>query len=435
VETSTKWDTFCGIDLVLESKVLNPAALIKDAIGGLHSTSSNPVSITVTRMPVLEAWRDRKIAWRELTLPRAYPCTSLNLVPVGADRLLAFPPTCWQHYSHYYEHNEEKIMTLKADDFWLISVSEATASFEPDQQRTSGELPFMGLLQLSLPLPTDSGAIHYFHFSDGTATVLTGPDDVGLGQEMEADAEGHLRKFRLVGADTEPSISKIHFAADGPPVQKRFKFGKLAKPSDFRGSYRQDVAKFHDSLEHPQTQMALLARECRHLKVCNALTEEGYTRRVDVTGELGRQGSKKGYGKGKGCEGPLLEVRNTGTGDPGEILSSFGVVGGDCQALGESLVLLGGVEDGEDAFYDSMRLVEWQTGKLLHEVELGFEAPGGKYIEHEWRRGVLPGASQTFVCAFSMQSPQEYQSLAFATPAVIADRLTHLVHQKEDGFQ
>ena len=82
------------------------------------------------------------------------------------------------------------------------------------------------------------------------------------------------------------------------------------------------------------------------------------------------------------------------------------------QSLGDQLMLFAAVRAGEDAFYESMRLIEWQTQRVLREIPLKFEP---RYIEVEWPRGILSGSTQTF---FTCRMSRDYTDTVFhfATP-------------------
>ncbi|CAE7835944.1 unnamed protein product [Symbiodinium sp. CCMP2592] len=69
---------------------------------------------------------------------------------------------------------------------------------------------------------------------------------------------------------------------------------------------------------------------------------------------------------------------------------------------------------GEDAFYESMQLIEWPTQSKLREVPLEFRMG---YIEGEWPRGILAGSTQTF---FTCHEIDEYTEtvFVFATPEI-----------------
>ena len=67
---------------------------------------------------------------------------------------------------------------------------------------------------------------------------------------------------------------------------------------------------------------------------------------------------------------------------------------------------------GEDAFYESMQLIEWPTQTQVRKVPLEFVP---SYIEGEWPRGILSGSTQTF---FTCHESDEHSQtvIVFGTP-------------------
>lgn len=87
---------------------------------------------------------------------------------------------------------------------------------------------------------------------------------------------------------------------------------------------------------------------------------------------------------------------------------------GSCDA---ELLLCAGKNAGLDAFYETMRLIDWHTGTEVRTVPLDF---GPRYIECKWDRGMLPG-TQTFYTVYSGKDDNdaghgESVVVAFCTP-------------------
>ncbi|CAE7724848.1 unnamed protein product [Symbiodinium sp. CCMP2592] len=325
---------------------------------------------------------------------------------VGRDRLLAFPARpAWRRYLRSDGEFSDfigpyEIKRFEPSDIWLIGAYEPIA-LEGSVQISSG---YISARRLPLPLP-EGHSIHAFKLENGCATVLMAR---GLsGEAMEGLKDGRLQKFRLYGLEEE-DLRAVRFQAEGDPVPFKFKFPAVFQGHDPRGEGYYPVLDNFDWKEGDQSEGARGKRLERGPSLPDGIIGRNLCGRLLARDCVQQDGLniERGYN---------FEVSEVQEGGALQRLATWKVVGHiihQCQALGDRLLLMAGERSGEDAFYESMQLVEWPTQSKVREVPLKFEP---SYIESEWPRGILSGSTQTFFTCHEKNAFSEWV-FVFATP-------------------
>ncbi|CAE7248268.1 unnamed protein product [Symbiodinium natans] len=380
----------CGLRLMSGSRVLRDSETLEaSGLGGGGE-------VEVVRIPALELWRESKIVWSTIQVPVGGPlCEGAIVQQVGRDRLLAFPTRpAWRWYNEHLDESACKdhigkyeVKRFEPSDIWLIGANEPFA-LQGSVQAGSG---YVSARRVPLPVP-DGQAIHAFHFQDQLATVLTAPGRSG--EAMEGMKDGVLQKFRLCGVDAD-DLCAAHFQPEGPPVPFKFKFPAVTDGMDHRmEGYVPALRKFDwQEGDHSDGQAGGFTRppyvEVPGVDRCGQLVA-----RVCATQD---EDLEQLYGEVFNFE--VCELQDGG--EPKQLATwrAKGCINNRCQSLGDQLMLFAGLHSGEDAFYENMQLIEWQTQHVLREIPLEFEP---SYIECEWPRGILSGSTQTFfTCGMS----------------------------------
>ncbi|CAE7305982.1 unnamed protein product [Symbiodinium natans] len=395
----------CGLRLMFGARVLRDSETL-EALG-----LGDGGAVDVVRMPALEFWRESKIVWSSVKLPLGGPlCEGAVVEQVGRDRLLAFPTRpAWRRYDDNNSLEASpledfigkyEINRFERSDIWLIGANEPFA-MEGSTETSSG---YISVRRIPLPLP-EGQAIHAFHFEDGLATVLMA---TGLaGEAMEGLKEGMLQKFRLCRVEEE-DLRSAHFQPEGAPVPFKFKFPAVADGRDPRvGGYVAAMRNF-DWQEGDQSDGRTGKGRGRGSHVRSG--HDGLDRCGQLIARLGDQDPNQDVQRAfnfEVCE--LQEGR-----EPQRLAAwvAKGHINHSCQSLGDRLLLFSGEHAGEDAFYQCIQLIDWQTQEKIREIPLEYE-PG--YIECEWPRGILSGSTQTFFTCHMTHSYNE-TVFHFATP-------------------
>ncbi|CAE7018600.1 unnamed protein product, partial [Symbiodinium sp. KB8] len=275
-----------------------------------------------------------------------------------------------------------------ASDVWLIGANEPFA-LEGSVPTSSG---YISARRVPLPLPEGHG-IHAFKLENGCATVLMAP---GLpGEAMEGLKDGMLQKFLLYGLE-EDDIRAARFQAEGAPVPFKFKFPAVFHGHDPRVEGYNPVLRNFDWQEGDKSDSGKFAPP-------SILSDAGIFGR-DRCGQLLLGSPEFALNK-------IPELQEGGEPKPLATWKAVGHVGHTCQALGDRLLLMP-TRSGEDAFYESMQLIEWPTQSQVREIPLEFSP---SYIEGEWPRGILSGSTQTFFTCHETDDKAQ-TVFEFATP-------------------
>ncbi|CAE7937891.1 unnamed protein product, partial [Symbiodinium necroappetens] len=379
----------CGLRLMCGSEVLRDSATLLDSGLGGGGT------VDVVKVPALELWRESNIAWNSIQVPLTGPLgEGIEVRQVGRDRLLAFPARpAWRHYpdsddedladSEYSDFiGPYEIKRFEASDVWLIGTNEPFA-LEGSVPTSSG---YISARRVPLPLPEGHG-IHAFKLENGCATVLMAP---GLpGEAMEGLKDGMLQKFRLCGLE-EDDLRAARFQAEGAPVPFKFRFPAVFHGHDPRMEGYNVVLRNFDWQEGDKSDGRRGKGFGRGLPARN----DGIFGRDRCGQLLARVCAQQDPGQDL-QRGFNIEVCELQEGGEPKLLASWkaaGHINHACQALGDRLLLMP-TRAGEDAFYESMQLIEWPTQSQVRKVPLQFRP---SYIEGEWPRGILSGSTQTF---------------------------------------
>jgi len=393
----------CGLRLMYGSEVLRDSATLEASGLGGGGT------VDVVKVPALEFWRESPIAWNSIQVPLGGAlCEGAKVQQVGFDRLLAFPGRpAWRRYGEDLEASAHsdfigpyEIKRFEASDVWLIGANEPFA-LEGSVKTSSG---YISARRIPLPLP-EGQAIHAFKLESGCATVLLAQ---GLAGEAMADLkDGMLQKFRLCGLEEE-DFRAARFEAEGAPVPFKFKFPAVFHGHDPRVEGYAVVMRDFNWQEGDQS-------DGRRKKGFGRGSYEGIFG-LDRCGQLlarycAQQDPEQDLQRGFNFE--VCELREGA--EPRQLATwkAVGHINHTCQALGDRLMLMP-TRAGEDAFYESMQLIEWPTQNKVREVPLQFRRG---YIECEWPRGILEGSTQTFFTSHEIEECSE-TVFVFATPEI-----------------
>ncbi|CAE7835946.1 unnamed protein product [Symbiodinium sp. CCMP2592] len=407
----------CGLRLMCGSEVLRDSATMEASGLGGGGT------VDVVKVPALEFWRESNIAWNSIQVPLGGALgEGAKVQQVGFDRLVAFPARpAWRRYledpfsafspGSYDEELEAsalsdfigpyEIKRFEASDVWLIGANEPVA-LEGSVKISSG---YISTRRIALPLP-EGHAIHAFKLESGCATVLLAP---GLaGEAMEGLKDGMLQKFRLHGLDEE-DLRAARFEAEGAPVPFKFKFPAVSHGHDPRVEGYDVVMRDFNWLEGDQSDGR------RGKGFGRGSRRDGIFGRDRCGQLLARYCDQQDPGQDlqRGFNFEVCELREGA--EPWQLATwkAVGHINHTCQALGDRLMLMP-TRAGEDAFYESMQLIEWPTQSKVREVPLQFRP---SYIESEWPRGILAGSTQTFFTCHEIEELSE-TVFVFATPEI-----------------
>ncbi|CAE7248356.1 unnamed protein product [Symbiodinium natans] len=393
----------CGLRLMSGARVLRDSETLEaSGLGGGGE-------VEVVRIPALEFWRESKIVWSTIQVPVGGAlCEGAVVHQVGRDRLLAFPTRpAFRSYNGDLDEsafrdniNKYEVKRFEPSDIWLIGANEPFA-LEGSVQAGSG---YVSARQVPLPVP-DGQAIHAFRFHNQLATVLLAP---GLaGEAMEGMKDGVLQEFRLCGVDAD-DLRTAHFQPEGPPTPFKFKFPSVTDGMDHRREGYVPALRNFDWQEGDHTGEKKFSRppyvevpgkdRCGQLVARLCATQDEDLDRFD----------------GEVFNFEVCELQDGGEFKQLATWRAKGFINNRCQSLGDQLMLFAGLHSGEDAFYENMQLMDWQTQDVLREIPLKFEPP---YIECEWPRGILSGSTQTF---FTCGNAGDYTEtfFHFGTPEI-----------------
>jgi len=376
------------------------------------------------KVPSLEFWREGKVVWNSISVPASGPLLmGLTVRQLARDRLLAFPAMpAWRKYLPRQEDHAEApecggilsgcfppapaledrigkyvVQHFEPSDVWLIGASEQSAldiSVHTDRGYVSAR-------RIPLPLADPNLAIHAFEYQDEVATVLLAPGRSG--DAMEELQDGVLQKYRLHGLVGE-DLSKLRFEPEGGPSPFKFKLPSVTH--EYIEYYKSVMRKFN--WEEGDQSAGRLGEVDNQGLVSNTLDD--YTAGRDRCGEVvarlpeGWQYFEEVFD---------FEVCQLAGGEPKQLARwrAEGQVNNHCQCLGDRLMLFAGSRSGEDAFYEEMQLIDWQTQEVIRKIPLEFTPP---YIESEWDRGILNGSTQTFFTHFPGVETETEGSTTFA---------------------
>ncbi|CAE7246005.1 unnamed protein product [Symbiodinium sp. CCMP2456] len=394
----------CGLRLMFGTRVLRDCDTLEAS--GLAGGGS----VDVVKVPSLEFWREGKVVWNSISVPASGPLLmGLTVRQLARDRLLAFPAMpAWRKYLEgddakapecggilsgcfppapaLEDHQGGKyvVQHFEPSDVWLVGASEQSA-LDISVQTDRG---YVSARRIPLPLADPHQAIHAFEYQDEVATVLLAPGRSG--DAMEELQDGLLQKYRLHGL-AEEDLSKLRFEPEGGPSPFKFKFPSVADEYD---DYYKSVMKKFNWQEGDQSAGRLGERVDEEGLASNTLDD--YTAGRDRCGEVVAR-LPEGWQYGE--EVFDFEVCQLAGGEPKQLAKwrAEGHVNNHCQCLGDRLMLFAGSHSGEDAFYEEMQLIDWQTQEVIRQIPLDF---GPHYIESEWDRGILNGSTQTFFTNF-----------------------------------
>ena len=231
--------------------------------------------------------------------------------------------------------------------------------------------------------------------------VLAGsPANLPFPEELQ---DGVLQKYRLHGLVGE-DLSKLRFEPEGGPSPFKFKLPSVTH--EYIEYYKSVMRKFN--WEEGDQSAGRLGEVDNQGLVSNTLDD--YTAGRDRCGEVvarlpeGWQYFEEVFD---------FEVCQLAGGEPKQLARwrAEGQVNNHCQCLGDRLMLFAGSRSGEDAFYEEMQLIDWQTQEVIRKIPLEFTPP---YIESEWDRGILNGSTQTFFTHFPGVETETEGSTTFA---------------------
>lgn len=416
----------CGLRLLFGTRVLRDCDTLEAS--GLAGGGS----VDVVKVPSLEFWREGKVVWNSISVPVSGPLLmGLTVRQLARDRLLAFPAMpAWRKYLPSPEDDTESktpecggilsgcfppapaledhtgskyvVQHFEPSDVWLVGASEQSAQ-DISVQTDRG---YVSARRIPLPLADPHQAIHAFEYQDEVATVLLGPGRSG--DAMEELQDGVVQRYRLHGL-AEEDLSKLRFEPEGGPSPFKFKFASV---TDKYIDYYESVMKKFNWQEGDQS--AGRPREAdKEGLMSNTLDD--FTAGRDRCGEVVAR-LPEGWQYGE--EVYDFEVCQLAGGEPKQLAKwrAEGHVNNHCQCLGDRLMLFAGSHSGEDAFYEEMQLIDWQTQEVIRKIPLDFIP---HYIEGEWDRGILNGSTQTFFTRFHGENETEDSTtFVFAAPEI-----------------